>query len=52
MRHFLEIDDLETQELELVLKLSAATNPPKVLRCFSKNPLAEQEIQWKWLWFS
>ena len=31
MRHFLEIDDLETQELELVLKLSAATNPPKVL---------------------
>jgi len=31
MRHFLEIDDLTVQELELVLELSAATNLPKSL---------------------
>ena len=31
MRHFLEIDDLEVEELHLVLQLSVATNPPRVL---------------------
>ena len=31
MRHFLEIDDLEVEELQLVLQLSVATKPPRVL---------------------
>ena len=31
MRHFLEIDDLEVEELQLVLQLSVVTKPPRVL---------------------
>ena len=31
MRHFLEIDDLEVEELQLVLRLSVAANPQRVL---------------------
>ena len=31
MRHLLEIDDLEVEELQLVLQLSVATKPPRVL---------------------
>ena len=31
MRHFLEIDDLEVEELQLVLQLSVAAKPQRVL---------------------
>ena len=57
MRSFLEVDDLTVEELNRVIDLCLAPNPPKVLQgegaaLVFENHRIVRAIRWKWQFIS